>query len=74
MANIKTSSDWKTEDAYWRENYNRRPYYNPERDYDYYGPAYRFGYDATDRYSGKQWNDVPLLLQLDESSARLSQE
>ena len=58
MANTGTRTDWTTEDAYWRENYTRRPYFETGRDYEFYGPAYRFGYDATDRYSGKQWNDV----------------
>jgi hypothetical protein len=58
MANTETRTDWKTEDAYWRENYTRRPYFETGRDYEFYSPAYRFGYDATDRYSGKQWNDV----------------
>jgi hypothetical protein len=59
MANTgATRTDWKTEDAYWRENYKRRPYFESGRDYEYYSPAYRFGYDATDRYPGKQWHDV----------------
>ena len=26
MADLKTRNDWTTEDAYWRENYSRRPY------------------------------------------------
>src|SRR5262249_23530582 len=32
------------EDAYWREVYQREPYYNPDYDYDDYEPAYRAGY------------------------------
>jgi hypothetical protein len=58
MAHTGARTDWKTEDAYWRENYKRRPYAESAHDYDYYSPAYRFGYDATDRYAGKQWEDV----------------
>jgi len=68
MANIKTRSDWRTEDAYWRENYKGRPYYQSGYDYEDYGPAYRFGYDASDRYSGKQWNDVERDLERDWGS------
>lgn len=58
MANVGARTDWKTEDAYWRENYKRRSYCEPGSTYDFYSPAYRFGYDATDRYPGKQWKDV----------------
>ena len=50
---------------YWRENYKRRPYFEAGRDYDYYSPAYQFGYEATDRYTGKNWNDVESTLQRD---------
>ena len=31
------------EEAYWRENYTRQPYYQSGRDFDDYGPAYRLG-------------------------------
>jgi hypothetical protein len=58
MANVGTPTDWKTEDAYWRQNYARRPYVEAGRGYDYYSPAYRFGFDASERYRGKAWNDV----------------
>ena len=58
MADIGTRSDWTTEEAYWRENYRQRPYYVYGSEFDYYVPAYRFGYDATDRYRGRNWKDV----------------
>ena len=38
------------EDAYWRENHVREPYFNPERSYDDYGPAYRMGWESRARY------------------------
>jgi hypothetical protein len=51
--------DWNDEDIYWRSNYNSRPYASGQtRDYEYYRPAYRFGYDAAGRYEGRDWNDV----------------
>ena len=37
------------EDAYWRENYRNRPYFQPGADYDQYEPAYRYGYTAYTR-------------------------
>ena len=58
MAEVRSRSDWTKEEKYWRDNYRQRPYVSPEQSYDSWGPAYRFGYDATDRYEGKSWNDV----------------
>ena len=31
------------EEAHWRENYNREPYYEQGRSFDDYAPAYRLG-------------------------------
>jgi hypothetical protein len=50
--------DWSEDDAYWRQNYRDRPYFQAGRDYDFYQPGYRFGYDAASRYQDRQWNDV----------------
>lgn len=38
------------EDAYWRENHTREPYYNAQRTYDDYQPAYRMGWESRARY------------------------
>lgn len=38
------------EDAYWREAHVRQPYYNPERSYEDYQPAYRMGWEGRARY------------------------
>ena len=52
-------SSWNDEDAYWRSNYQGRPYASSAgRDYDYYQPGYRYGYDAANRYQNRSWNDV----------------
>ena len=37
--------DPTAEEAYWRETYTRRPYYNKNYTFDDYGPAYRYGVD-----------------------------
>src|SRR5215213_10205152 len=34
------------EEGYWRENYKKRPYYQSDRDYDHYAPAYRYGWES----------------------------
>lgn len=51
--------DWNEDDSYWRTNFRNRPYASAgDRDYEYYRPAYRFGYDAANRYEGRDWTDV----------------
>ena len=50
---------WNEDDTYWRTNYSSRPYASSgERDYTYYQPGYRYGYEAAQRYQGRDWNDV----------------
>jgi len=33
-------------DEYWRTNYSSRPYFESNREYERYAPAYRLGYDS----------------------------
>jgi uncharacterized protein (TIGR02284 family) len=40
------------EDAYWRENYDKAPYYEAGRTFDDYAPAYRLGVTGRVGYSG----------------------
>lgn len=40
------------EDAYWREQHSKEPYYNPERTYDDYAPAYRMGWESRSKLQG----------------------
>jgi hypothetical protein len=58
MADVSTRNEWSTEEAYWRDNYQRRPYVESGRAYDFYRPAYRFGYESADRYRAGKWDDV----------------
>ena len=55
--------DWTAEDEYWRANYRNRPYNDATRTYDYWQPAYRYGYDASQRYQNRKWEDVESDLQ-----------
>ena len=51
--------EWTDEDTYWRSNYRSRPYASKSSwDYDYYQPGYRYGYEAANQYSDREWNDV----------------
>jgi hypothetical protein len=59
MAEQTNRPDWTEEDTYWRTNYGDRPYASSAgKDYDYYQPGYRYGYDAAHRYQGRNWNDI----------------
>ncbi len=46
------------EEAYWRDNYKTRPYYTQGSTYEEYGPAYRYGWESRQRYSGRKFNEV----------------
>jgi len=46
------------EDAYWRDNYSKRPYVTAGSTYDTYQPAYRYGWESYGRYKGKKFDDV----------------
>ena len=41
------------EDAYWRDTYQREPYYVGGRTYDEYRPAYELGWSSVGRYDGE---------------------
>lgn len=60
MADTRTGAtlDWTTEEEYWRTNYMNRPYVGMNRDFDYWRPGYRYGYDSAQRYRGRAWDDV----------------
>lgn len=45
-------------DDYWRNEFRSASYYNPERTWDDYAPAYGLGYYARDRYRGRRFDDL----------------
>jgi hypothetical protein len=58
--------DWDTEDAYWKTNFKSRPYATEQnREYDYYRPGYRYGFESANRYQGRTWDDVEADLERD---------
>jgi hypothetical protein len=46
------------EDAYWRDNYRSRPYFERGSSYDDYAPAYGLGVDAISRYPGRTFDEI----------------
>ncbi len=48
------------EAAFWRDNYNKRPYYVTGKPYSEYEPAYRYGWESAARpeYRGRKFNEV----------------
>src|SRR4029453_16842023 len=52
--------DEVAEGAYWRQNFRRRPYYQPGTPYEHYEPGYRYGWqNALDTaYEGREFDDV----------------
>ncbi|HZN64239.1 MAG TPA: YsnF/AvaK domain-containing protein [Tepidisphaeraceae bacterium] len=50
--------DPTAEDAYWRENYKTRPYVQKGASYDTYAPAYRYGVESSQKFKGRQFDEV----------------
>ena len=50
--------DPTVEEAYWRENYVREPYYRKGVSYDHYAPAYRTGYEGRSKFTGRTFEEV----------------
>jgi hypothetical protein len=72
---IAESIDPTAEDAYWRENYTNRPYYDQATTYESYQPAYQYGWESRGRYAGRSWDEAESDLRRDweatKHSARL---
>jgi len=50
--------DPTAEDAYWRENYRTRPYYDASTNYDEYQPAYQYGWESRQRYRDRSFEEI----------------
>lgn len=46
------------QDTYWRQQYAEREYTESERGYEYYRPAYRYGWEARARHQGREFEEV----------------
>jgi len=61
--------DPTAEDAYWRENYKTRPY-AAGTTYDEYQPAYRMGWESSQRYKGQPFEHAESNLKADWEQAK----
>jgi uncharacterized protein YjbJ (UPF0337 family) len=50
--------DPEREDAYWQASYQGAPYVDRARDYQYYQPAYRFGWESYSRYGRRSFEEI----------------
>jgi hypothetical protein len=52
------------EGDYWRENFRRRPYYEAEREFSEYEPAYRYGWERAglSEYRNRSFEEVEVEL------------
>lgn len=57
------------EEAFWKDNYNKEPYYESGRSFDDYGPAYRLGVSGRERYQDP-WTSVEPRLASEWESTR----
>lgn len=58
---IQDELDPKIEEAYWKENYKKRPYYRTDDSYEeVYLPAYRFGWESAihKQFSDRDFEDI----------------
>ena len=50
--------DPTAEDAYWKQAYSSRPYYDAAWSYDDYSPAYQYALNSYERYPGKSFDEI----------------
>jgi hypothetical protein len=48
------------EEEYWKTEYRNRPYYRAEREWEFYQPAYRYGWESAGRpeYRGRTFEEI----------------
>ena len=50
------------EEAFWKTAYVEQPYYQEGKAYEYYAPAYRIGWEARERFPGREFDEVEVEL------------
>jgi hypothetical protein len=48
------------EDAYWNKEHSKRPYFKSDRDYSFYQPAYRHGWESASNptYANRRFEEI----------------
>ncbi|HEX2473595.1 MAG TPA: hypothetical protein VHK01_02550 [Lacipirellulaceae bacterium] len=67
---IAEQVDPTVEEAYWRDEYANRDYYDEDVAYDEMKPAYRYGWESRAKHSDKSWDQAEPHLEHDWSSQR----
>lgn len=49
-------------DSFWRKRFASRPYADPERGYEYYRPAFRYGWESRTRHEDHEFDEVEAAL------------
>jgi hypothetical protein len=49
---------WDTEDRFFETNFESRPYATPDRFYEQFRPAYRYGFESASHSLGRTWDDA----------------
>lgn len=58
-SNQQLTGYWNTQDeAYWRDQWQSRPYVQADRGFEFYRDCYRFGQECANRHQGREWSDV----------------
>jgi hypothetical protein len=58
------------ENLYWRANYRVISGIDPTREYEYYQPAYRFGWESYSRYGRRSFEEIDVDLQREWEALR----
>jgi hypothetical protein len=45
-------------DSFWRKRFATRPYVDPERGYEYYRPAFMYGWESRARHEDRGFDDA----------------
>lgn len=67
---VAESIDPTAEDAYWRDNYQSRPYADKAVSYDHYQPAYQHGWEARSLHHDQSWDQIEAELESQWTSRR----
>jgi hypothetical protein len=62
------------QDSYWRSRFMEREYVDPERGYEYYRPAYCFGWESRDRHADRPFDEVEPELREEWDARRMALE
>lgn len=54
-----------SEEVFWRETYVREPYYVNGRNYEYYAPGFRIGWEGRVRHDGRSFDEAEAQLKAD---------